>query len=88
MLMLIIAFPVLLMIVLQSSPWPKIRKPPRQQQDPNVAMGRYTFGRLHLLLRGDAGGVEGAIQGSKQTFLNIDELGENLFMGKLLVGRF
>ncbi len=24
----------------------------RQQQDPNVAMGRYTFGRLHLLLRG------------------------------------
>eukprot|EP00435_Cladocopium_sp_Y103_P052072 s69_g16.t1 len=23
-----------------------------QQQDPNVAMGRYTFGRLHLLLRG------------------------------------
>ena len=24
----------------------------RQQQDPNVAMGRYTYGRLHLLLRG------------------------------------
>lgn len=24
----------------------------RQQQDPNVSMGRYTFGRLHLLLRG------------------------------------
>ena len=76
------------MIVLQSSPWPKIRTPPRQQQDPNVAMGRYTFGRLHLLLRGDAVGVEGAIKGSKQTFLNIDELGENLFMGKLTVGRF
>ena len=24
----------------------------RQQHDPNVSMGRYTFGRLHLLLRG------------------------------------
>jgi len=24
----------------------------QQQQDPNVAMGRYTYGRLHLLLRG------------------------------------